>query len=200
MRISLAALPLLVLSAAPMHSQGTPMTLISPELGRNFEGMRRQLAAASTTPAVVSNSVDVRLVKDQQSSATVRGFTLTQDEPASAGGTASGPTPTDYFVASLGFCENVIFARGASMAGLSIDSLETHVTGSWDRRGLFEIGGVTSAFITITIETKVATHEPVDSVAAVARETHRRCPIYATLSPATTLVFTLLVNGRDVPL
>lgn len=199
MRILLAAIPLIVL-VAPMHSQGIPMTLISPALGRNFEGMRQQLAAASATPAVVSNSADVRLVKDQQSTATVRGFTLTQDEPASAWGTGTGPTPTDYFVASLGFCENVVFARGASMAGLSIDSLETHVSGSWDRRGLFEIGGVTSAFMSITIETRVATHEPVDRVAVVARETHRRCPIYATLSPATKLVFRLLVNGQDVSL
>ena len=61
--------------------------------------------------------------------------------------------PTDYFITSVGFCENVIFARNASLAKLSIDSLETTVTGSWDRRSLFEIEGVSSNFKSITVET-----------------------------------------------
>ncbi|PYX39469.1 MAG: hypothetical protein DMG75_00735 [Acidobacteria bacterium] len=54
---------------------------------------------------------------------------------------------------SVGFCENVIFARNASLAKLSIDSLETTVTGSWDRRSLFEIEGVSPHFESITVET-----------------------------------------------
>ncbi|TMI21277.1 hypothetical protein E6H31_06565 [Candidatus Bathyarchaeota archaeon] len=53
-----------------------------------------------------------------------------QDQPESIGGTRQGLTPTDYFIASLGFCENVIFDRNASLAGLSLDSLETTATGS----------------------------------------------------------------------
>ena len=70
-----------------------------------------------------TNRAEVRLVKDQQSEARVRSFTLIQDEPESMWGTGKGPTPTDYFIASVGFCENVIFARNASLANLSVDSL-----------------------------------------------------------------------------
>src|SRR5260370_1037827 len=103
---------------------------------------------------------EVRLVKDQCSEAKVRSFTLVQDEPESVWGTGKGPTPTDYFIASVGFCENVIFARNASMASLTIDSLETTVTGTWDRRGLFEIDGVKPSFKTITVETKITTKDP----------------------------------------
>jgi uncharacterized OsmC-like protein len=147
-----------------------------------------------------TNRAEVRLIKDQNSEAKVRTFTLVQDEPESVSGTGKGPTPTGYFIASVGFCENVIFARNASMANLTIDSLETTVTGTWDRRGLFEIDGVKPSFKTITVETKITTRDPVHKVVEVANQTHRRCPVHATLSRATEMIFRLNVNGQNVPL
>jgi uncharacterized OsmC-like protein len=181
------------------HAQGSPMTLIAPSLGQRFTELRQRLASADKAD-VVTNTAEVRLIRDQHSEATVRGFTLTQDEPASAWGTSQGPTPTDYFVASIGFCQNVLFARNASMAGLSIDSLQTTVTGSWDRRGLFALDSATPAFTTVTIETHVASPSPVEEIADVARRTERTCPVHATLARATALTFRLVVNGRPVPL
>ncbi len=147
-----------------------------------------------------TNRAEVRLIKDQNSEAKVRTFTLVQDEPESVWGTGKGPTPTDYFIASVGFCENVIFARNASMANLTIDSLETTVTGTWDRRGLFELDGVKPSFKTITVETKITTKDPVQKVVEVANQTHRRCPVHAILSRATEMIFRLNVNGQNVPL
>ena len=147
-----------------------------------------------------TNRAEVKLIRDQYSEARVRTFTLVQDEPESVWGTGKGPTPTDYFIASVGFCENVIFARNASMAKLTIDSLETMVTGTWDRRGLFEIDGVRPSFKTITVETKITTKDPVEKVIEVANQTHRRCPVHATLSRATEMIFRLNVNGQNVPL
>jgi len=147
-----------------------------------------------------TNRAEVRLVKDQCSEAKVRSFTLVQDEPESVWGTGKGPTPTDYFIASVGFCENVIFARNASIANLAIDSLETTVAGTWDRRGLFDIDGITPSFKSITVETKVTTKDPIQKVVEVANQTHRRCPVHATLSRATEMIFKLNVNGQNVPL
>jgi uncharacterized OsmC-like protein len=100
----------------------------------------------------------------------------------------------------VGFCQNVIFARYASMAKLTIDSPDTSVSGSWDRRGLFELDGTSPYFKTITVVTHVSTPDPVDKVADVARQARRRCPVHATLAKATSMVFTLIVNGRNVPL
>jgi uncharacterized OsmC-like protein len=176
------------------------MTILSPELGPKFEGLKQRFAQAPRTEDLATNRAEVRLVKDQNSEAKVRGFTVVQDEPESVGGTGKGPTPTDYFVTSIGFCENVIFARNASLARLSIDSLETSVTGSWDRRGLFEIEGVSPFFKSITVETRISTKDPVERVVEVARQTHRRCPVHATLSRATEMIFKLVVNGKNVPL
>jgi len=176
------------------------MTLISPDLGQKMEAMKQRFATGSRAEDVITNKSEVKLVRDQNSEALVRGFTLVQDEPMSVGGTGKGPTPTDFLVTSVGLCENVIFVRNASIAGLSIDSLETHVSGSWDRRGLFEIDGISPHFTSITVETRVSTKDPVDRIAEVARQTHRRCPVHATLSRATEMIFKLVVNGENVPL
>ena len=176
------------------------MPIVTPEMGQRFETLRQTIEASGSTNTLATNRAEVRAVQNQYSEALVRGFTVIQDEPESIGGTGKGPTPTDYFIASVGFCENVIFVRNASLAGLTIDSLETTVTGSWDRRGLFEIEGISPYFNRITVETKISTKDPVERAVQVARETHRRCPVHATLSRATEINFKLVVNGRDVPL
>src|SRR6267378_1079184 len=171
--------------------------MISPELRQRFETLRQNTVTSGTANTFATNKAEVKLIKDQHSEARVRGFNVIQDEPESVGGSGKGPTPTDYFIASIGFCENVIFIRNASLAGLSVDSLQTTVTGSWDRRGLFEIDNVAPYFTGITVETKVSTRDPVERVIQVARETHRRCPVYATLARATDLTFKLVVNGQS---
>ncbi len=176
------------------------MTLIAPELKQKIEALKQNIIASGTTNPLATNKAEVKLVRDQNSESLIRGFTVIQDEPEGIGGSGKGPTPTDFFVASIGFCENVIFVRNAALRGLSIDSLETVVTGSWDRRGLFEIDNVAPYFKTIIVETRVSTKDSSEKVAHVARETHRRCPVHATIARATELIFKLNVNGVDVPL
>ena len=174
--------------------------MVSAELGKKFEELRRGMESNKSADTSSTNKAEIRLIKDQLSEANVRGFTLIQDEPESVWGTGKGPTPTDYFIASVGFCENVIFARNASLANLSIDSLETIVTGTWDRRGLFDIDGVTPNFKAVTVETKITTRDNVQKVVEVANQTHRWCPVHATLSRATQMIFKLVVNGQNVSL
>ncbi len=176
------------------------MTIVSPDLAQKFEKMKKRFALGSRTEDLFTNKAEVRLIKDQNSEAKTRGFTIVQDEPESVWGTGKGPTPTDYLVTSVGFCENIIFARNAILARLSIDSLETVVTGSWDRRGLFEIDGVSPYFRSITVETRVSSTDPVERVVEVARQTHKRCPVHSTLSKATEMIFKLVVNGQSIPL
>ncbi len=174
------------------------MSLISPEQRNAIEKLRQRLVSSADT--LTTNKAEVKQIRNQSSEAKVRGFTLTQDEPASIGGEATGPTPTDYLIASVGMCENVIFVRNACLAGLSIDSLETSVSGVWNMKGLFDIDGIQPVFETITVETRVTSKEPVEKLAEVARLTHRRCPVHATLSRATEMKFTLIVNGQNIPL
>jgi hypothetical protein len=100
------------------------MSKLSPELGTFFEKMADDLKA-HPGEKITTNTARATLQENQRSEFTVRGFTLIQDEPESAFGTAKGPTPTDLLIPSVALCENVIFARNAAIARLSIDSLQT---------------------------------------------------------------------------
>jgi len=177
------------------------MNLIGPEQKAAVQKSVNELRAAKSPSDYIGvNKTVVTLVENQHSVAKVRGFDLIQDEPAGVAGGARGPTPTDYFVAAMGTCENVVFVRYAALEGIPIESLETSVTGVWDRRGLYGIDGVDSRFKEIMIETRVLTEGSKETVAEVARRTHKGCPIYATLDKATLLIFKLVVNGESVPL
>jgi len=175
------------------------MSILTPILETTCTKREADLRAAAG-PVATTNTAVARVIENQHSEATVRGFTLVQDEPASVAGTGKGPTPTDYFVASIAFCENVIFARTAALSDLDVEALETTVTGDWDQRGLFEIGGATSAFRHVRVETRVTTRGRAKLAVEVARATHRRCPVHQTLKAATDLSFALFVNGREVAL
>ena len=175
------------------------MTKLSPEMGKFFEKFSEDLAARPGEVITTNKAVAV-LQENQRSEFTVRGFTFTQDEPASVMGTAKGPTPTDFFVSSVALCENVVFARNAAVEGVPIDSLETNVAGDWNMKGLFGIGDADPAFRTVSVETSVRTSAPPGQVVKVARLTHKRCPIYATLRKSVDLKFKLIVNGGEVAL
>ncbi len=175
------------------------MSILTPILKTTFTKQAADLRA-SPTEKLVTNKAVARVVENQRSEATVRGFTLVQDEPESVAGTGRGPTPTDFFVTSIALCENVIFARTAAMSDLDLQALETTVSGTWDLRGLFEIRGADSFFQSIVVETRVRSGDPVDRVVEVARLTHRRCPVHQTLRRATRLSFRLFVNGVEAAL
>jgi uncharacterized OsmC-like protein len=193
-----AALSALAMSAAAQDTRTPAMTLIDAEQKPAVEKSLRELRAASTAAAATTNKAVVTLVANQHSTASVRGFTVVQDEPASVAGGARGPTPTDYFMVALGSCQNVVLVRFAALEQVAIDSLETTVTGTWDRRGLFGISDIDPGFHDITIETRVSTPAPADKVAELARRTRRGCPVFATLRKETALTVRLIVNGQQL--
>jgi len=189
------------LAATPsQNGRAQTMSLIDADQKPAVEKSLRELEALSPAQAATTNKAVVTLVANQHSIAVTRGFNVVQDEPATVAGGARGPTPTDYFMAALGTCQNVVFVRFAALEQLAIEALETTVTGTWDRRGLYAIGGVDPGFQEITLETRVSTSAPGGKVAEVARRTRRGCPIFATLRKETAFTVRLLVNGQPVPL
>ncbi len=175
------------------------MSILTPILKTTFTKRMDELRA-SKTEVIATNKATAKLISNQLSEGTVRGFKLVQDEPESVAGTGKGPTPTDYFVQAVAFCENVIFARNAALNDLDIQALETTVTGDWDMRGLFDIGPANPSFRNILVETRVSTTGPAKKAVEVAKMTHRRCPIHATLKKATNLSFKLYVNDTETAL
>jgi uncharacterized OsmC-like protein len=175
------------------------MNKLSADMGSFFAKTIQDLAS-QPGEKITTNRAEAVLQENQRSEVRVRGFTLVQDEPVSVRGGGKGPTPTDFFISSVALCENVIFARNAALRDMPIDSLETVAEGTWNMKGLFEIDGAEPSFRSIKVETRVRTSASVSEVVHVARLTHRRCPIYATLKKSLDLEFKLMVNGVEVPL
>lgn len=143
---------------------------------------------------------DSKLVGDQLQEAKVRDYTLVCDEPSSLGGSDKGPNPLEFFVSAVGFCENVTFARFAALRGLEFDSLETSVRGHWDRRGQGELEGIDPAFKDFVVETRITSSAPLEKIREIARTTHSRCPMHASIARIGPVVDKLFVNGTEVPL
>lgn len=199
------ALPGLILALAVSASAQDPRTaaasLIDSEQRPAVEKLQRDFAApADAAKFMTTTKAVVTLVRNQHSIASVRGFSVAQDEPASVAGGGTGPTPTDLFMASLGTCHNVVFVRFAALAQIPIEALETTATGTWDLRGLFGIAATEPGYQEITIETRVSTPAPPQQVAEAVRRTRRGCPIFATLRKETAFMVRLIVNGQPVPL
>jgi len=150
--------------------------------------------------AIGTARADCTLVGDQSSEVKYSDHHLISDEPKAVGGAGLGPSPLDYFMASIGFCENVTFARYASLNELSLDSLQTNVRGHWNRTGQAESSDVEPAFIDFVVETRVASSDSVEKIKRVAMTAHRRCPMHSTITKVGEVVDKLFVNGVEVPL
>lgn len=68
---------------------------------------------------------------------TVRGHTVTIDEPPERGGNDEGPTPTETFISALVGVTNVILRRLALRDGIAIRSLAVETDAELDRRGVW---------------------------------------------------------------
>ena len=59
-------------------------------------------------------------------------FQVVADEPHSAGGSDTGPQPTDLFLASIASCFALAMAWAAGKRGVELPSLQVRVTGTYD--------------------------------------------------------------------
>lgn len=58
-------------------------------------------------------------------------FEVVVDEPESAGGTNTGPQPTDLFLASIASCFLLALLYAAGKAGLELPGLQVRATGTY---------------------------------------------------------------------
>lgn len=63
---------------------------------------------------------------------TAGAFEVVADEPPTAGGTDSGPQPTDLFLASIASCFALAMAWAADKQGVDLSPLHVRVTGTYD--------------------------------------------------------------------
>jgi uncharacterized OsmC-like protein len=177
------------------------MSRISPSFKPFAEQWLNRLnAIKDPKQAIGTVRATSKLLGDQASEVKRGDHVLISDESKEAGGMDKGPSPLDYFVAAVGFCENVTFARYATLNSLDFDSLETSVRGHWDRRGQGDFTDIEPAFTDFVVEIKVISSDSVEKIKRVTEIVHKRCPMHSTITKVAKVVDRLFVNGVEVPL
>jgi len=168
-----------------------------PYVEKWYEGLKK---INEPYQAIGTVRADATLIADQASEVDHEGHILVSDEPSTVGGSDKGPNPLEYFMASVGFCENVTFARYAALNGLNFESLQTSVRGHWDRRGQLDLMKIEPAFTDFIVETKITSTDPIEKIRRVVKTVHERCPMHSTITKASRVTDKLFVNGLEVPL
>jgi putative redox protein len=98
------------------------------------------------------------------------GFDLIVDEPPEAGGTGTGPMPTEYLLAAMASCYALALSWAAGKRGVSLPDLAVTATGIYDgpRFG--------------TVELRVATSAPADVVSPLLQPALRVCYVSNTIA------------------
>ncbi|HEV2226504.1 MAG TPA: OsmC family protein [Nitrososphaerales archaeon] len=176
------------------------MTLVTTEFKEGIQKLFDRLSSPDDPGAAMGPTVaTATLTGPQTSVATWPNYKVTSDEPKSVGGGDTAPPPSSIFVASIGFAENVIFARQAALQGVDFDSLETKVEANWDRKGIFGIANSDPSIFDVLIETRIATGSSPEKVVELVRLTGERCPMTRTVAKAAKVRRKLVVNGAEVP-
>ncbi len=174
------------------------MTLVSQEMKEGVKTLFQKLGGPPDSANPTKPTVAVaKMTGPQTSEARWDRFVVVSDEPKSVGGWETAPPPSSIFVASIGFAENVIFARQAALYGVDFEAFETKVEAQWDRRGMFGIGDADPSITDLLIETRITTGADPKKVAELVRLTHRRCPMTATVAKAATIRRMLFINGAE---
>jgi uncharacterized OsmC-like protein len=80
----------------------------------------------------LTNSVVARWEGGWRCRVTAAGFDLPVDEPESAGGTGTGPMPTEYFLAAMASCYALALNWAAGKRGIELPGLAVTATGTYD--------------------------------------------------------------------
>jgi putative redox protein len=80
----------------------------------------------------LTNSVVARWLDGWRCQVTASGFDLMVDEPPAAGGSGTGPMPTEYLLAALASCYALALSWAARRRSIRLPGLTVTATGTYD--------------------------------------------------------------------
>jgi uncharacterized OsmC-like protein len=111
--------------------------------------------------------------------------TLVSDQPASEGGTGTGPHPGQLMRASLGACLAMGYRIWGARLGVAIDAVEVDLTCEYDARGQLGVADdVAVGWQRVRFGVTITTTAPEEAVREVVATADRLSPMLANLSPA----------------
>jgi hypothetical protein len=174
--------------------------MISPELRQRLETLQQNIVASSTANTLATYKAEVKLVKDQYSEAKVRGFTVIQAGLGEFRRNRQGPYSNGLFHRIRRLLRERHIRQKCKSRWTILRFARDNRDRVLGRKRALRDRQHRPYFKRITVETKISTKDPVERVIQVAQETHRRCPVHATLARATEITFKLVVNGKSVPI
>jgi len=112
------------------------------------------------------------------------------DEPEERGGTNEGFAPTEFFLASLLACSNVISHKIAKKNDINLDSFELSMDIEFNRLGVTLQEEVDLPFLDIKLRIEATTDASEEKLEILRRDLPRYCPIAKMISAAGTPIET----------
>src|SRR6516165_12465140 len=103
------------------------------------------------------------------------GFGLVVDEPESAGGTGTGPMPTEYLLAAMASCYALALQWAAGKRGITLPGLTVTATGTYDGPRFSRL------------QLSVSSQLPAEQVEPLIKPALRACYVSNTLAAAPTV-------------
>jgi uncharacterized OsmC-like protein len=129
--------------------------------------------------AAVERIVDARWEGGMKSAVQAGDFEIIVDEPESAGGTDSGPQPTDLFLASIASCFTLSMAHAANKRGIELPGLRVRVVGTYEGLKFTRV------------DLRILSDGPPAVLEDLLPDAQRVCYVTNTLRQATELQFTV---------
>lgn len=170
-------------------------------LGETVEAIEQDAAKA-----IVGFDVTTRWTGQTRSETTVDGFTLAgeritrthkivADEPCELLGADSAPNPQELLMAAFNACIMVGYVAGASVNGITLDSVEIKTRGELDLRGFLGLSDeVIPGYESIAYEVKIKGDGTAEQFAAIHETVMKTSPNYFNISRPIRVQGTLQVG------
>lgn len=126
----------------------------------------------------------------------VRDLVDVSDEPEERGGTNEGFAPTEFFVAALLACSNVISHKIAKKNDINLESFELSMDTGFNRLGVTLQEEIDLPFPDIKLRIEATTDAPDEKLEILKRDLPRYCPIAKMIEAAGTSIETEWIFNR----
>lgn len=149
--------------------------------------------------SVVTHRVTTKWNGDVQCTTKIPGIAeFYFDEPAAVGGNNSSPSPSNYVLASLGACQEIVYAVTASIMNIKIENITTVVEGKVDMRGILGLSNeISSGFQEVLFHTKISSPENTETLKRLIDAVERQCPVLDSLRRPIDVKGKVTINDNE---
>ena len=137
------------------------------------------MTADAGTGGPDTNSVVARWDGGWRCTVEAGGFQLVVDEPPRAGGTGTGPMPTEYLLAAMASCYALAVKWAAGKRGFTVPGLTVTATGTYDGPRFCRL------------QLSVSSQLPAEQVEPLVKPALRACYVSNTLAAAPMVEVTV---------